>query len=89
MLFSRFYFDYLVLLRDWAALARREVASWPTTRNLGLTDGTRQILNELLRQGEQSASDPEHLPTGRRATGSPPQQAPGADGEGPPASLPA
>ena len=89
MLFSRFYFDYLALLHDWVALARREVASWPTTSNLGLTDGTRQILNELLRQGEQLTSDPEHLPTGRRAAGFPPQQAPGADGQGPPASLPA
>ena len=89
MLFSRFYFDYLALLHDWVALARREVASWPTTRNLGLTDGTRQILNELLRQGEQLTTDPEHLPTARRAPRSTPQQAPGADGQGPPASLPA
>jgi PadR family transcriptional regulator AphA len=89
MLFSRFYFDYLALLHDWVALARREVASWPTTSNLGLTDGTRQILNDLLAQGEKLTGDPEHLPTGRRAAGFPPQQAPGADGQGPPASLPA
>ena len=53
MLFSRFYVDYLLLLQDWAALTRREVAGWPTTRNLGLTDGTRRILEDLLRQGEQ------------------------------------
>jgi len=77
------------MLHGWVARARREVASWPTTRNLGLTDGTRQILNELLRQGAQLTSDPEHLPTGRRATGSPPPQTPGTDGEGPPASPPA
>jgi PadR family transcriptional regulator, regulatory protein AphA len=64
MLFSRFYVDYLNLLRDWAALARREVASWPATTNLGLTDGTRRILQELTRQGEQLTSDPQSARTG-------------------------
>jgi len=60
MLFSRFYVDYLFLLQHWTALARREVASWPTTKNLGLTDGTRHIFEDLLRQSEQLTSDPEH-----------------------------
>jgi hypothetical protein len=45
-------------LRDWPALARREVASWPTTSNLGLTDGARQILEDLLRLGDQLTEDP-------------------------------
>ena len=56
MLFSRFYVDYLVLLRDWAALARREVASWPTTSDLGLTEGARRTLDDLLRLGDQLGS---------------------------------
>ena len=55
MLFSRFYVDYLFLLRHWTALAAREVADWPTTKNLGLTDGTRQIFEDLLREGERLA----------------------------------
>ena len=82
MLFSRFYVDYLLLLRDWTATARREVASWPTTRNLGLTDGTRQILDELLRRGEQLTGDPEHVHAGQGASEPPTRQAPEADGGG-------
>ena len=53
MLFARFYVDVLLLVRDWVDLATREVASWPTTRDLGLTDGTRQMLEDLLRLGDQ------------------------------------
>ncbi|HET7518073.1 MAG TPA: PadR family transcriptional regulator [Actinomycetes bacterium] len=53
MLFARFYTDFLLLLRDWVALATREVASWPTTSDLGLTDGTRRMLEDLLRLGDQ------------------------------------
>ena len=86
MLFSRFYVDYLHLLRDWTDMARCEVASWPTTRNLGLTDGTRQMLDDLLRQGEQLTSDPEHVYAGQDASEPPPRQAPEADGEGLPDS---
>jgi DNA-binding PadR family transcriptional regulator len=58
MLFSRFYVDYLFLLQHWTAMAGREVASWPTTKNLGLTEGTRQIFEDLLREGERLAGDP-------------------------------
>ena len=65
ILFSRFYADFLVLLRDWVALARREVASWPTTSELGLTDGTRQMLEDLLRLGDQLTQEPEGASTGR------------------------
>jgi DNA-binding PadR family transcriptional regulator len=65
MLFSRFYVDFLVLVRDWVAQTRREVESWPTTHNLGLTDGTRQILDDLLRLGEQLTE----VPGSDRATG--------------------
>jgi PadR family transcriptional regulator, regulatory protein AphA len=72
MLFARFYADYLLLLRDWVALARREVASWPTTSDLGLTDGTRRIFQDLLRLGDQLTEDPQRAATERTATqGSP------------------
>jgi PadR family transcriptional regulator, regulatory protein AphA len=53
MLFTRFYVDHLLLLRDWAAQARREVDSWPTTDDLGLTNGTRQILEDLAQLADQ------------------------------------
>jgi DNA-binding PadR family transcriptional regulator len=67
LLVARFYADFLVLLRDWVDLARREVAAWPTTRDLGLTDGTRQILQDLLQLGDQLTQEPAQTPTGRAA----------------------
>lgn len=89
MLFARFYADFLLLVRDWVALARREVASWPTTGDLGLTDGTRRILEDLLRQGEQLTEEPEPASTGRAATQGSPSGRLGADGKGRSGSLPA
>jgi hypothetical protein len=77
------------LLRDWAALARREAASWPTTRDLGLTDGTRQILEDLLRLADQPTQEPEQAATGRDVTQGPPNGRAGADGKAGPGSLPA
>src|SRR4029450_1597101 len=59
MLFARFYTDFLLLLRDWVAPARREVASWPTTSDLGLTEGTRRILEDLLRLSDQLTQEPQ------------------------------
>jgi PadR family transcriptional regulator, regulatory protein AphA len=67
VLFARFYADFLVLLRDWVALARREVASWPTTRDLGLTDGTRQMLQDLLQLADQLTQKPAQASTGQGA----------------------
>jgi PadR family transcriptional regulator AphA len=89
MLFARFYVDFLLLLRDWVALARREAASWPTTRDLGLTDGTRQILEDLLRLADQLTQEPEQAATGRAVTQGPPNGRAGADGKAGPGSLPA
>ena len=74
MLFARFYVDFLLLVRDWVDLATREVASWPTTRDLGLTDGTRQLLQDLLRLGDQLTHKSAQTSTGRAASeGSSPQ----------------
>ena len=63
MLFARFYVDFLLLVRDWVELATREVASWPTTRDLGLTDGTRQMLEDLLRLGDQLTEERQRTST--------------------------
>jgi PadR family transcriptional regulator, regulatory protein AphA len=68
LLFARFSTDFLLLVRDWAALAQREVATWPTTHDLGLTDGTRQILDDLLQLGDQLTEEPEQASTRRTAT---------------------
>jgi DNA-binding PadR family transcriptional regulator len=82
LLFARFYTDFLLLVRDWVALARREVASWPTTRDLGLTDGTRQMLQDLLRLGDQLTQDPAQTSTGQGAPEGSPSRRSKADGEG-------
>ena len=68
MLFARFYTDFLLLVRDWVTLARREVASWPTTRDLGLTDGTRQMLEDLLGLADRLTQAPEQATSGRAGT---------------------
>jgi DNA-binding PadR family transcriptional regulator len=74
VLFARFYTDFLLLVRDWLALARREAASWPTTSDLGLTDGTRQLLQDLLQLGDQLTHKSAQTSTGRAASeGSSPQ----------------
>jgi PadR family transcriptional regulator, regulatory protein AphA len=86
MLFAHFSTDFLLLLRDWVALARREVASWPTTRDLGLTDGTRQMLQDLLRLGDQLTQDPAQTSTGQGAPEGSPSRRSKADGEGRPGS---
>jgi len=65
VLFARFYTDFLLLLRDWVALARREAASWPATQDLGLTDGTRKMLEDLLRLADQLTQDAAQTSTGR------------------------
>jgi hypothetical protein len=40
------------------------VASWPTTHDLGLTDGTRHILHDLLRLHDQLTQGEAHRPAG-------------------------
>ena len=49
---ATFHADYLRLLRDWAARARAEVDTWPTTAGLGLTPGARRMLRHTIARGE-------------------------------------
>ena len=83
LLFARFSTDFLLLVREWVALARREVARLRSllerSLDVGLTDGTRQMLQELLRLGDQLIQEPEQAPTGRAVIQGPPARA-GADG---------
>jgi PadR family transcriptional regulator, regulatory protein AphA len=69
MLFSRFYVDYLLLLQRWTTMASREVVSWPSTKNLGLTDGTRQMFEDLLAEGEHLAGEPQFTVGAENASG--------------------
>jgi DNA-binding PadR family transcriptional regulator len=47
-LFARFYTDLFELLVRWADLAEAEIAAWPDTADLGITEQTRALLEELL-----------------------------------------
>jgi PadR family transcriptional regulator, regulatory protein AphA len=78
VLYARFSTDFLLLLRDWVALARREAAGWPTTRDLGLTDGTRQMLEDLLELADRLIQEPAPAATRRSK----------ADGQGRRGNLP-
>jgi DNA-binding PadR family transcriptional regulator len=46
-LFSRFYSDLFELIIDWADFAEAEVAAWPATADLGMTEQTRALLEGL------------------------------------------
>jgi DNA-binding PadR family transcriptional regulator len=47
-LFARFYLDLFELLVRWADLAEAEIAAWPRTDGLGMTEPARVQLNEML-----------------------------------------
>jgi DNA-binding PadR family transcriptional regulator len=46
-LFARYYGDLLEAVLAWTDLAEREIATWPRTDGLGMTDGARALLEEL------------------------------------------
>ncbi len=46
-LFGRFHLDLFELLVRWADLAEVEIAAWPRTADLGMTDQTRALLEEM------------------------------------------
>ena len=54
-LFGQFYIDLFALLIRWADLAETEIPSWPHTTDLGMTDGTRALLEEQLTRLEAFA----------------------------------
>jgi len=54
-LFGQFYIDLFALLIRWADVAETEIASWPHTTDLGMTDGTRALLEEQLARLEAFA----------------------------------
>ena len=47
-LFGRFYIDVFEAIIRWADLAEAEITAWPRTADLGATDRTRALLEEML-----------------------------------------
>jgi PadR family transcriptional regulator AphA len=47
-LFARFYADLFELIVRWAELAEAEIQAWPRTDGLGMTERTRDLLQELV-----------------------------------------
>jgi len=60
---ATFHADYLRLLRDWAARARTEVETWPTTAGLGLTPSARRMLEHTIARGEHDLRRPANAAT--------------------------
>jgi DNA-binding PadR family transcriptional regulator len=46
-MFARFYVDLFGAIIDWCDFAEDQVRTWPDTANLGMTDQTRMLLEEL------------------------------------------
>lgn len=55
-LFARFHLDLFELLVRWADLAEDEIASWPRTAGLGMTEPTHALLTEMLTRLEALAA---------------------------------
>jgi len=47
-LFARFYADLFELIIQWSELAEAEIQAWPRTDDLGMTERTRALLEELV-----------------------------------------
>ena len=62
-LFARFYLDLFELLVRWADLAEAEIEAWPDTADLGITEQTRALLEELLTRLQALADRAAQQPT--------------------------
>jgi PadR family transcriptional regulator, regulatory protein AphA len=62
-LFARFYLDLFELLIRWADIAEAEVAAWPHSADLGITDGTRALLVEMRTRLQALADRAAEQPT--------------------------
>jgi hypothetical protein len=47
VLFATFQLELFDLIVKWVDFAKAEIATWPTTEGLGLTDRTEAILNSI------------------------------------------
>ena len=51
VLFATFQLELFTLIEDWVEFAREEIADWPSTEGLGMTERTR-VITELIAAGE-------------------------------------
>ena len=47
VLFATFQLELFDLIVKWVEFAKSEIATWPTTGGLGMTDSTEAILNSI------------------------------------------
>ena len=63
-MFARFYVDLFGAIIDWCDYAEDQIRTWPDTANLGMSDQTRTLLEELevrLRPfADRAAEQPRH-----------------------------
>jgi PadR family transcriptional regulator AphA len=57
VLFATFQVELFTLIEDWVTFARREIADWPSTKDLGMDDRTR-LLTQVLVAGESVLDHP-------------------------------
>ena len=58
VLFATFQLELCDLIIKWVDFAKTEIATWPTTEGLGLTDRTEAILNNIKDQQSVLESPP-------------------------------
>ena len=58
VLFATFQLELFALIESWAEFATREIADWPSTKNLGMNDRTR-LLTEIMVAGESVIDHPQ------------------------------
>jgi hypothetical protein len=55
-LLSIFYASFAESMLDWCDLAESEIRTWPRTSNVGLTQVTRQHLEDIVKRYEKRVS---------------------------------
>ena len=48
VLFATFQLEFFDLIRRWSEFAKAEIAEWPATEGLGMTDRTREMLEAMV-----------------------------------------
>ena len=63
VLFATFQLEFFDLIERWVAFAKDEIAAWPDTGDVGMTDRTEQLLR-IITAGESALEHPR--PSGRQ-----------------------
>jgi DNA-binding PadR family transcriptional regulator len=57
VLFATFQLELFTLIENWVEFAQREIADWPSTKDLGMDERTR-VITEAIAAGESVLRDP-------------------------------